>query len=66
MWVEVWGSVLECGRRCRNESREVWGEWESVMGCGGKSLEVLGRCRGCVEVLGEVCGEAVERFCERC
>ena len=42
-------------------SGEVWGVWESVLGCGGRCREVLGRCRS---VKGGV--EAVETFCERC
>ena len=30
----MWGSVLECGGRCREMLREVWG---SMLGCVQKS-----------------------------
>ena len=42
MWgevLEVWGSVLGCGGRCRKVLGEVW---ESVLGCGGRCGELLG------------------------
>ena len=39
----MWGSVLECGGKCRGLLGEVWG---SVLGCGGRCKEVLGEMWG--------------------
>ena len=53
---EEWKRVLKCrgcGEVCWGVGGgvgkyrgEVWGVWESVLGCGGRCRKVLGRCRG--------------------
>ena len=39
----VWGSVLGCGRKCREKLGEVWGSVRGVEGGVGRSVGVWGK-----------------------